>query len=479
MLVLGRLGAPRRRRHPDRALRTARRGRCTPRSSGSTSPRSSSASRSTARSPPRSAPSARGSRRSPRPSPRGRPTGPSARPGRRRPRAGRREPRGGRPGGGRTGGRSARRGRAASERARPRSGRLRRHLSVRRDDGGLAVAVADAPVVAGLDVRREVLDDELARREVELALVVAPLDQLVERDVRLVDARVLCRGERNVAGEQDRGSRRTSFGTSFGARAASSNARRPPKEWPIEDGLARSYGLDDRVEVRPDVPRRLPGRVAVAEQVEARGRGGPGARRRAARSAAPWLRTPCRQTTRGDRPGSPHSWSGERHAVAPSASSESGTISARCSSRSFTSDQIDGAVAVDEEGAAMWRSGRLVEDAVRLRRRAVRPEVRREGVLGAELLLPRLRAPARVAGDEDDLGARVAERRQVLLQVAGLVLADLREGERVEDEEDVRRGRGTRTAARARRASTSRSNSGAASPVLTAIRLLLSRPDGR
>ena len=65
--------------------------------------------------------------------------------------------------------------------------RGRGHLAVGRDHGRLAVAVADAAVVSGLDVRREVLDDELARCEVELALVVAPLDQLVEGDVRLVD----------------------------------------------------------------------------------------------------------------------------------------------------------------------------------------------------------------------------------------------------------------------------------------------------
>ncbi len=60
------------------------------------------------------------------------------------------------------------------------------------------------PSSSGLDVRREILDDELARRGVQLALVVATLDQLVERDVRLVDARVLGRGERDVAGEEDR-----------------------------------------------------------------------------------------------------------------------------------------------------------------------------------------------------------------------------------------------------------------------------------
>ena len=86
----------------------------------------------------------------------------------------------------------------------------------------------------------------------------------------------------------------------------------------------------------------------------------------------------------------------------------------------------------------MRRAVRLVEDAVGLRGRAVRPEVRRERVLGAELLLPGPARRRRVAGHEDDLRPRVAERLQVLLEVARLVLADRREGERVEDEEDVR-----------------------------------------
>ena len=83
-------------------------------------------------------------------------------------------------------------------------------------------------------MRREVLDDELARREVELALVEASLDQLVEGDVGRVGARVLGCGECDVAGEEDGGIEQDELrGTSFGARAAISKASLPPKECPI------------------------------------------------------------------------------------------------------------------------------------------------------------------------------------------------------------------------------------------------------
>ena len=55
----------------------------------------------------------------------------------------------------------------------------------------------------------------------------------------------------------------------------------------------------------------------------------------------------------------------------------------------------------------MWGAVSLVEDSVRLRRLAVRPEVGREDILGADLALPRLTGRGRVAGDEDDLRLRV------------------------------------------------------------------------
>ena len=98
----------------------------------------------------------------------------------------------------------------------------------------------------------------------------------------------------------------------------------------------------------------------------------------------------------------------------------------------------DGALRVDQERAPVRRAVPLVEDTVSLGRLAMRPEVRREGVLRAELALPRLSCGGRVAGDEDDLRPGVAERVEVLLEVPRLVLADRCEGEGMEDEEDVR-----------------------------------------
>ena len=95
-------------------------------------------------------------------------------------------------------------------------------------------------------------------------------------------------------------------------------------------------------------------------------------------------------------------------------------------------------VLVDQEGATDGRTVLLVEDAVPLRRLAVRPEVRRERVLRAEFPLPGLARRRRVARYEHDLRVRVAKRREVLLEILRLLRADGRERERMEDEEDVR-----------------------------------------
>src|ERR671918_90766 len=83
--------------------------------------------------------------------------------------------------------------------------RLRRHLSVRGHDCGLAVAVADATVVSCVDVRGQILDDEIPRSEVKLALDVALVDELVEGDEGQVPASVLSGREPDMAGEEDRG----------------------------------------------------------------------------------------------------------------------------------------------------------------------------------------------------------------------------------------------------------------------------------
>ena len=78
--------------------------------------------------------------------------------------------------------------------------------------------------------------------------------------------RVSADGEATSPGETIAGSRRTSFSTSSGSRAAISNASRPPKECPIRTPRAPT-GSTDGVDVGADVPGRLPWRVAVPEQV--------------------------------------------------------------------------------------------------------------------------------------------------------------------------------------------------------------------
>ena len=105
-------------------------------------------------------------------------------------------------------------------------------------------------------------------------------------------------------------------------------------------------------------------------------------------------------------------------------------------------------VLVDQERAPDGRAVSLVEDAVGPRGGAVLPEIRRERVRRAELLLPCLAGCGRVAGDEDDLGLGVPEGLEVRLQVEGLLCADGRERPRVEDEQDVALAPESRSGAR-------------------------------
>ena len=407
-LVLGRLGAACRARacRPSSSARSARAR--TPRSSGSTSGRSSAASRSTSPSRAGSAPRRRGSRRSPRTSRRVRPTAPSVRPGRRRPRAGpQRAPM-------RVEQVVVREVGALAEHEERRdvdvleARCVRGHLAVRRDDGGLAVAVAQAAVVADVDVLREVLDDELSAREVELALVVAALDQLVEGDVRLLLPCVLGGGECDVSREQDRRVEEDEPRDELRRSRRELEREASAERVADEDGLARPDRLDDRGEVRCRCPTAAPRASGRARGGRARGRGGAGALPRARRSG----RRGC-----GPR-------AGRRRAAPPARPTRGARGSLRvfeCVQRlgyelgaplvALLHERPDhGAARVDQERTAVRCSVRLVEDAVRLRRGAVGPEVGREGVLGAELLLPRLPRCRGVARDEHDLRARVAER---------------------------------------------------------------------
>ena len=158
--------------------------------------------------------------------------------------------------------------------------------------------------------------------------------------------------------------------------------------------------------------------------------------RRSARPAKcrPCDVTPCRQRTR--RPAVvPHSYQARSHS--PIAASGPETSSVTPLALVLDERPDDGSLLVDEERAAQRRAALLVEDAVRLGGPSVRPEVGREGVLDAELLAPRLTRRRGVAGYKHDLRLGIPEGLEVLLQVAGLLLAERRERERVEHQQDV------------------------------------------
>ena len=116
-------------------------------------------------------------------------------------------------------------------------------------------------------MRGEVLDDELAPREVELTLVEAPLDQLVERDIRLLLACVLGRRESDVPREEERRVEEHELRDELRRACRELEREAATERMADEDRLAGADRLDDRREVRADVPRRLPGRVTVAEEV--------------------------------------------------------------------------------------------------------------------------------------------------------------------------------------------------------------------
>ena len=221
-------------------------------------------------------------------------------------------------------------------------------------------------------------------------------------------ARVLGCGERDVAGEEDRRVEEDELRNELRRARGELEREAAAERVPDQDRLARADRLDDRVDVGADVPRRLPGRVAVAEQVGSEDVVVRRAPRRAARSAARGCgrrggRRPAERPARPTR--------GARASLGRGERVERVRHHLRPALVALLHERPDhGAVAVDEERAAMRRAVRLVEDAVRLRGRAVRPEVGGERVLGAELLLPRLARGRRVARDEDDLGPRVAER---------------------------------------------------------------------
>src|SRR3954468_11289740 len=96
----------------------------------------------------------------------------------------------------------------------------------------------------------------------------------------------------------------------------------------------------------------------------------------------------------------------------------------------------DGAVGVDEERPAQRHAGLLVEDAVGLRGRPVRPEVREQRELEALLLAEGLEAEHRVGADRQHPHAGVGVGGQLVAQLAQLTGADAGEREGVEDQQD-------------------------------------------
>ena len=141
-----------------------------------------------------------------------------------------------------------------------------------------------------------------------------------------------------MTGEQDRGIEEDELRDEL-RRARSQLEREPPPERvPDERCRARTDGGDDRVDVCPDVPRRLPGRVAVPEKV-----GSEDVVAREARCELREVTSVVADSVEADdarRAGLAPLVEGERHSVVARTSSVSGTISVRRSSRSFTSDQI-------------------------------------------------------------------------------------------------------------------------------------------
>ena len=179
------------------------------------------------------------------------------------------------------------------------------------------------------------------------------------------------------------GSSRTSFGTSFGARAASSNASRPPNEWPTRTDSRAPTVSTIASKCAPMSHGGSQGELPWPEEV---GREDVEAGRAQPRAARSDVRGCARRAgrRRAESPGSPHSWRA--------------SLTRRCERLERLRDHLrpalvallherpdDRALAVDQERAAVRRAVRLVEDAVRLRRGAVGPEVGGERVLGAEV----------------------------------------------------------------------------------------------
>ena len=144
--------------------------------------------------------------------------------------------------------------------------RARGHLAVGRDHGRLRVAIA--PTVGLLhEVVPKLVLDERPRGAMELALLVATIDRLLEAPVPALDACVL--GGPEGDGWWDEDCRVEEHEPIDRSRPRSGPLEREPaaERVPQPDPLVSVEGCREVREVVGDPPRGLPLRVAVAEQV--------------------------------------------------------------------------------------------------------------------------------------------------------------------------------------------------------------------
>ena len=211
-------------------------------------------------------------------------------------------------------------------------------------------------------------------------------------------------------------------------------AERVPDERPTR---LRADRLDDRVADARRCPTAAPTARSRARGDRVRARG---SRRGASASGAkcrPWFRTPCRQTTRG-APGSPHSWSASLTPSARSTSSDSGNQLRPPLVVLFTSDQMT---------VPSWsmrnvpRCGAPVSSSNTPYAFAAAPCGQKSDANVYSAPSSRFHACRAADGSHETKTISVPASRndcEVLLEVARLVLADGRERERMEDEQDVR-----------------------------------------
>ena len=266
-------------------------------------------------------------------------------------------------------------------------GRRRRHLAVRRDDRGLASSDSGSRRPAPHEMRPRAPPRGARAARAELALVVAAVDALVEGDVRAVLAGVLRRRaarSRAVRRSPDRGARAAGRASARARRSRTRAVRRTSGRSSIAGSVPTV--CDDRVDVSVDAPRRLVGRRAVAEQVR-REDAVAGERLLGELREVPPVARDAVQAD--DARGARLAPLLEASVTGPRVGRSGGAKRLERLGDHLGPPLVallherpdDRPVLGDQERAAVRRAGLLVEDPVRLRGGAVRPEVGRERVL--------------------------------------------------------------------------------------------------